>query len=243
MLIIFIGTHGVFYLIAGIYAFAVLSVAMIGSGQTAAARSQRGASGFLRDILAGMRYVRSNPAILGVNVLMLISSLFGFAYFALMPAWGREALDVGSDDLGFLLMVMGIGALVGTLALAAMGNVGKRGLLLLANCAGWAVGLMAFSQMTSFWAAAPLLLFTGLVSSLVMSIAMTLVQVYASPDMRGRVMSLGMMTFGIQPMSSIPLGFVAERIGTPDALFITGALLMVGTAAMFAVYPAFRRVD
>ena len=240
VLIIFMGTHGVFYLIAATYALAVLSVVMIRAGQTPASRSRRGLSG---DIGEGIRYVRSNPPILGVNMLMLISSLFGFAYFALMPAWGREALDVGSDDLGFLLMVMGIGALVGTLGLAAMGNVGKRGLLLFANCVGWAVGLMAFSQMTSFWAAVPLLLFTGLVSSLVMSLAMTLVQVYASPEMRGRVMSLGMMTFGIQPLSSIPLGFLAVNIGTPDALFITGVLLLVGTVALLLVYPGFRRVD
>ncbi len=240
VLIIFMGTHGVFYLISGTYALAVLSVVMIRAGQTPATRSRRG---LYSDIGAGIRYVRSNPPILGVNMLMLISSLFGFAYFALMPAWGREALDVNSDDLGFLLMVMGIGALVGTLALAAMGNVGKRGLLLLVNCAGWAVGLMAFSQMTSFWAAVPLLLFTGLVSSLVMSLAMTVVQVYASPEMRGRVMSLGMMTFGIQPLSVIPLGFLAVNIGTPDALFTTGVLLLIGTVALLVAYPGFRRVE
>ena len=102
---------------------------------------------------------------------------------------------------------------------------------------------MAFSQTTSFWAAVPLLLFTGLVSSLVMSLAMTLVQVYASPEMRGRVMSLGMMTFGIQPLSSIPLGLLAVNIGTPNALFVTGVLLLVGTVALLIAYPGFRRVE
>ncbi len=240
VLIVFIGTHGVFYLIAGIYAFSVLSVAMVVARQTPATRSQRGLTG---DIGEGIRYVASNKAVKDVLLLTVVTSLFGFSYFALMPAWGREALNVGSDDLGFLLMVMGIGALLGTLALAAMGNVGRRGVLLVVNCAVWAVGLMAFSQMESYLAVMPLLWLTGLVSSLVTSLSMTLAQVYSSPEMLGRVMSFGMMTFGIQPLSAIPLGILAEQIGTADALLLSGALLLGGTALLFVVSSSLRRID
>ena len=240
VLIIYIGTHGVFYLISGIYAFAVLSIAMINAGKTPAMHSRKGIAG---DIGEGLRYVYGDPTLRGVISLTLLSSLFGFSYFALMPAWAREALDVQSDKLGYLLMVMGIGALVGTLMLAAISNVKRRGLLLLANCTGWGIGLVVFSQIESYALAVPLLMFTGLVSSLVMSLSMTLAQMYATPAMRGRVMSLGMMTFGIQPLSTVPLGFLAEKIGTPDALTLSGALLVGATLLFWIFARSFRKVQ
>ena len=66
-----------------------------------------------------------------------IPALFGYSYYALLPAWGREALDIGSEDLGLMMMLMGVGALVGTLTLASMRNFKRRGASLLVLCLLW----------------------------------------------------------------------------------------------------------
>ena len=107
----------------------------------------------------------------------------------------------------------------------------------------WGVGLAAFSQMTIYWAAVPFLLLIGVISSVHMSLGMTMMQTLAAPEMRGRMMSIGMMTFGAMPLSSVPFGIVAERIGTPGSLFISGALLSIVALGFTLAYPAFRRVD
>ena len=52
--------------------------------------------------------------------------------------------------------------------------------------------------------------------------------------MRGRVMSICMMTFGLTPLSVVPFGALAERIGTPNALGISG-LVLAAFAFIFAV--------
>ena len=90
--------------------------------------------------------------------------------------------------------------------------------------------------------ALPLLLLVGLSSSIFMSLNMTLLQTHASPEMRGRIMSIAMMTFGLMPLSAAPFGILAERTGTPDALMLSG-LMLVGLTVVFGVVsPGFRRI-
>ena len=84
--------------------------------------------------------------------------------------------------------------------------------------------------------------FLGLASSLFMSLNMTLLQLYAAPEMRGRMMSFMMMTWGVVPLSALPFGALAERTGTPDALLLSGSLLISFTILFAIVYPSFRRI-
>ena len=55
-------------------------------------------------------------------------------------------------------------------------------------------------------------------------------------------MSIAMMTWGVMPLSALPFGFLAERIGTPNALAISGLLLTVFTLLFAVLYPKFRQI-
>ena len=73
---------------------------------------------------------------------------------------------------------------------------------------------------------------------------MTMMQTLAEPHMRGRMMSIGMMTFGIMPLTALPFGYLAEwRGSTPDALLISGAILTVVSLAFGVLNGGFRRVN
>ena len=240
-LILIIGTHGVFLLVGAIYVFSVISTLMVDAGRTPATSSRKGVGG---DIKEGLSYVAADPGRRGLVILMLITTLFGFSFWGLLPAWAREALNVQSDGLGILMTIMGAGALVGTLGLAAIPKLARRkGMILLGCTIVWGVALAMFSQTTIYWAAVPFLLIIGVISSVHMSMGMTMMQTLAAPEMRGRMMSIGMMTFGAMPLSSVPFGALAERIGTPNSLFLSGALLAAVALAFTLAYPAFRRVD
>jgi len=239
VLIIFIGTAGVFYLIAGVYIFAVICMAMIQAGINPAGKSRKGVAAEIRD---GFRYAVGNSTLLGLVIMGLVPALFGFPYLALLPAWAREALSVQSDGLGLLMMFMGIGSLVGTLILASIRRFERRGIFLLAISLAWGLSLAIFSQATSYAMALPFLLLIGLLSAIFMSLNMTLLQFYASAEMRGRIVSMAMMTFGLMPLSAVPFGAVAESIGTADSLSLSGLLLSIFAVAFFFAYPKFRSV-
>ncbi|MCL0029244.1 MFS transporter [Dehalococcoidia bacterium] len=240
-LILFIGTSGVFFLVAGTFILGAASMAMVNTNSTPTRTSSVGLAG---DIKAGFTYAFSDSAMLGVIVLMMLSVLFGHSYNTLMPAWAREALDIQSDGLGMLMLIMGVGALVGTLGLAGIQKVSHRGLVLLGSCMIWGIGLAAFSQVTDYWITMPFLMLIGSVSSVVMSLTMTVILSVASPEMRGRMMAITMMSFGAMPLSSLPFGALAEAWGsTADALFVSGVLLVAVTLVLTAGYPAIRRLN
>ena len=162
---------------------------------------------------------------------------------ALVPAWAREAIAIESDGLGILLMLMGIGATIGTLLLASIGNIPRRGMVMLGASLAWGISLAIFAQLTSFIMVVPFLIFIGLTSSMYMSLNMSMVQIKSDPEMRGRTMSIAMMTFGMMPLSAVPFGTLAEKIGTADSLTISGILLALFTIGFAIINKSFRKMD
>lgn len=240
VLIIYLDTGGVFFLIALIHAFSVFSMAMIKAGKKAVGRSDKGMAA---DIGQGFRYALRNPTLLALVIMGFVPALFGFPYIALLPAWARETLDVQSNGLGLLMSFMGMGSVAGTLILASLRRLKRRGAFLVANSFAWGLSLVFFSQCLSYASALPCLFFVGFISAFFMSLNMTLMQFYSSAEMRGRLVSMIMMTFGIMPLSAVPFGAIAERIGTADSLGIAGLLLCLFSVIFFFAFPAFRKVS
>ena len=114
---------------------------------------------------------------------------------------------------------------------------------MLGACTTWGIVLAICSQVTSFPLAILLLVFIGLTSSVYMAMNMTMIQLKADPRMRGRVMSIGMMSFGMMPLSAVPIGFIAQKIGTPDALMISGLMLVTFTIIFGVLNRTFRQLD
>jgi len=195
------------------------------------------------DIREGLSYARRDSTLRGLIIMLFVPSLFGFPYQTLLPAWAREALDVGSDDLGYLMMMMGVGALTGSLFLASLKNVKRRGALLLAMSLIWGISIALFSKTSSYGLALPSIFVIGAMNAVFMSLDMTLLQVYSSAEMRGRIMSLGLMTFGLMPLSAIPFGIIAEGIGTDNSLMISGILLAILTLAFVRWNPKFLEIN
>jgi MFS family permease len=240
LLILYLDTAGVFYLIAGVHLFSVACMGMLRTGHAPAKRSGKGA---VSDIREGFRYAIGNPTLLGLVIMGFVPALFGFPYLALLPAWAREALNVRSDGLGLLMMFMGMGSLAGTLILASFRRLRRRGAFLMANSLTWGMALAVFSQSSSYAMALPLLLLIGLLSAIFMSLNMTLMQTYSTLEMRGRIVSMAMMTFGLMPLSAVPFGALAERIGTPDSLALSGVILTCAAVGFFFAFPKFRGVE
>jgi MFS family permease len=240
LLILCLDTAGVFYLIAGVHVSSVVCMAMMRTGLEPAHRS---GNSVVADIREGFSYAIASPTLFGLVVMAFVPALFGFPYLALLPAWAREALNVRSDGLGLLMMFMGMGSLVGTLILASFRQMRRRGAFLMVNSLAWGIALAVFSQCSSYAMALPLLLLIGLLSAIFMSLNMTLMQIYSTPEMRGRIVSMAMMTFGLMPLSAVPFGALAERIGTPDSLALSGVILTLAAVGFFFAFPKFREVE
>lgn len=239
VLIALIGTAKVFYLIAVVQLIAFFFTYLLKTGTEATGKSNKSFTG---DIAEGFRYAKTNPVILGLVLLSLVPAIFGFPYITLLPAWAREALDARSIDMGGLEAMMGFGSLLGALILASIKNLKNRGVFLIINGFAWGLALLLFSRCGSYYTAYPGIFVVGFMSSIFMSLNNTLMQVKSSDEMRGRMVSLSMMTFGIMPLSAVPFGILAEHTGTPHSLTIAGALLCAFIIFFYIFTPNFRKV-
>jgi hypothetical protein len=74
-------------------------------------------------MMDGLRYVRANPPVFGFILLSIVPFLFGMPLNTLLPAFNEDILGGGPDDLGLLMSAMGVGAILGSLMLASMGDL------------------------------------------------------------------------------------------------------------------------
>jgi MFS family permease len=194
------------------------------------------------DVKEGLRYVRRNTVVLALLVMAFLPLLFGFPFMMLMPVFAVDALGLGSGGLGVLFAISGLGAIVGSLVVAYLGNFKHLGILFFLAAITWGVALALFSQTTSLMMAALPLGLIGLASAIFMSINLSMIQMYAAPEMRGRVMSIFMWTFSMMPLGLIPLSITAEMAGTPLAFLGSAILLAVCATLLFLLIPPLRHL-
>lgn len=234
------GVGIIFFLIAAMYVASVGATALLRyQGQPA----PRPDSTAIEDVKEGFSYMRRERVILGLLVMGIVPMMFGFAPSFLAPAFNKEVLDGGPQTLGYLMTAMGVGSLFGALALARLGDIGRKGKVLFAASYLWAVGLAGFAFSSTLLLAAAFGVVIGALGSLVGSLNMSVTTLAIRPEIRGRVMAIMMMTHGVMPLGMIPIAAAAEFIGINVALGASAVLLAASMAGIGVLFPELRRID
>ena len=234
-----LGIGAVYYIIVACYVVAVAFLFLVPPLRTQVRDPHTTVFGAIGE---GLRYVRRSPVLLQLLLMAMIPIAFGMPYQMLMPVFAADVLDVGPSGLGYLMGAAGIGALAGSLYVASLSDLRRKGLLLLIAAVMFGVFLVLFSQSTLFYLSLFLLLGVGMASSSYMATNNTLLLIHAEDRVRGRVMSLYMMTIGLYPMAVLPAAAIAESVGAPVAVAVGGGILILFTLAMAAARPALRRL-
>ncbi|HEV2799053.1 MAG TPA: MFS transporter [Pyrinomonadaceae bacterium] len=189
-----------------------------------------------RDLMNGFRYVWSRPRVFLLLLISAVASLFGAPYMTLMPLFTRDVLGLGETGLSVMMGVAGAGSFFAALMLTFLGNIRRKGRYVLGGSAAFGLCLVGFSLSTNVTLS--LVMLFGIGFSIVCSIAVTnmLLQKLVTDEMRGRVMSMFMLSFiGAWPIGSFLAGVAARRYGAPHTLAAGGVII-----ALFNLYVAIR---
>lgn len=234
------GVGVVFFVITGLYAASVIATALL---HYVGSPMRTGDSTPLEDIKEGFRYMRDEKLILGLLVLAFVPFMFGFSASFLLPAFNLEVLGGGPEDLGLLTTAMGVGALLGSMILARAGDFNGKGRILFLAAYLWAVALAGFAWSTGLYAAMLTGAFIGLLSAIFGSLNMSILQLAINPEIRGRVMSIFMMSHGLMPMGVIPISAMAEYVGIDVALMFAAVMLVISMLIIRFFFPDLQRID
>ncbi len=227
-----VGTGQSFYLTGACYLTA--SVTLLSIRGLTSARGGGGAS-MGRDLLDGIRYMRRSPAIFAILVLGSGIAFFGQPIMQLMPAFGRDVLELGPFRTSLLMATMSAGALTGSLGLAALGDSRHKVHLFLGSIVLFSVSLALFSVSPWTWLSMAVLFLVGMGTMSFVSMGTTVLQLLVPREMMGRVMGVWTMGASFVSLGALPMGVLGDAVGLRTAFF-GGAMVCLAIFLAFGVF-------
>jgi MFS family permease len=182
----------------------------------------------LREVVA---FIGADRRVSTVVVLTGLLSIFGFPYLVMMPVFARDVLHRGVTGYGVMMTSVGVGALIGALAVALLDRRIPKGPTLVAAGASFGTLLVAFALSRSYVLSLALLALTGGTMIVNNALANTTIQTIVPDALRGRVMGFYAFVFvGLAPIGAFAVGTLAEHIGTPAAVAAGGAVCILAVA-------------
>jgi MFS family permease len=186
------------------------------------------------NIADGLRFARSAPVVPVLLSLTLVPALLNLNYLVLLPIFARDVLQIGAPGLGLMTAAVGIGSLTGALSVAVARPGGGSGRLLLTALVVSSTALLAFSLSTFLPLSLVALAVMGGCQVAYYATTNTLVQLLVPRPLRGRVMSLYIISStGFMPVGNLIVGPIADRFGVQATLAgcAAGTLLVCGLVA------------
>jgi len=213
-----IGASGCFALVAA--SFLLSFLVLLPMKITAPARPTTQES-MWESLVAGLRYIKKDRTLLALILLAALINLFIFPYwFTLMPIFARDILHTGASGYGQLMAAIGLGFAVGPLITASLPSSVNKGKLLIAVTFAWPVVLMIFAVSRLFPLSMVLLVFTGIVQGVAITLIQSLLLMWSSEEMRGRVSGARAFAIGTLPLGNLLTGAGASLWGAPTMLLI-----------------------
>jgi MFS family permease len=193
------------------------------------------------ELKEGFKYSFGFAPIRDIIILLAVFSFAIMQYTVLMPIFAKDILKGGSDTLGFLMAATGVGSLLGGIYLASRKNVLGLGKIMAVSAFIFGATIIIFAFSKNFILSMIILLFAGIGFIAIIATSNTILQTMTDDDKRGRVMSFYTMAFmGMAPFGSLTAGAIADRIGAPLTIMISGIISIICGFALLIRLPKLR---
>jgi MFS family permease len=196
-----------------------------------------------KDLYAGVRFIRSNPAILGTISLDLFAVLFG-GVVALLPIYARDILQAGPLGLGMLRAAPAVGALLMTAVLARTTINHHVGLRMFQAVIVFGVATVVFALSHWMWLSALSLAVLGAADTISVVIRFSLVQLATPNEMRGRVGAVNFLFINASnQLGQFESGVTAALFGAMPAAVLGGVATVAVALLWMKLFPSLRGVE
>lgn len=234
------GVRWVYIVAVSMYAIALISMTRVSKSPPVPGMGQQSV---LSDLREGVRYVASTPPVRALLLLSIIPILLAMPFQALLVVFAEDVWHTGSGGLGLLQGFAGIGGIIGSFWVAWHSDSQRKLRLLMATLFAFAGTLFLFALSPWFILALPLVLVADVFASIFTTVNNTAIQVIITDDVRGRVMSIMMMTFGLTPLGTVPVAALAEAFGAPVAVAIAAVVTAALSLGVYVFSGALRSID
>jgi predicted MFS family arabinose efflux permease len=176
----------------------------------------------------GIKFVRKQGSMGALIVLAFCMTTLSMPMRTYIPVFVKDIFHRGPETYGNLLSLMGIGSICGSLTVAGIGNIRNKGRVALATLISLGAAIAGFSFSRSLPLSYAMLVLVGASMMAVFATVTSLVQVIATDEMRGRVMSVYNCAFrGGIPMGNLLSGWLVPVFTASVVLGVNGLALIL----------------
>ena len=186
--------------------------------------------------------LRHNNVMLTLIIVVAATEMLGFSTATTLPSLARDVLEVDAAGLGILNVARSGGAIFTILLLAPLGEVGRKGLLLLVSIIVFGLSLLLLGLSPNFAIALIALAISGGMMSLSDLFSQSLMQSVVRNEQRGRAMGAWVVGVGTAPLGNLQVGYLAATFSVSVALLSNGVGLAVIGVAILLLLPKIRRL-
>ncbi len=193
-------------------------------------------------VVAGWKFVRSQPLVISTITLDMVAVLFGGAT-ALLPIYAKDILGVGAAGLGPLRAAPAVGAIAMALFLTIRPPMKHSGRALLCAVAAFGAATIVFGFSRNFFLSLAALAALGAADNVSVVVRHTLVQLLTPDEMRGRVNAVNSVFIGTSnEIGEVESGLAAQFL-TPLLSVVGGGFITILIAiAVGIAWPQVRRL-
>jgi len=240
VLLIFLDYGQVYLLNAIIFIFVIwmtVKIALVEKPEVAEKTS------ILHDLLEGFRYMAANRRVLYLVGMALVIFVIGLPYHQVfVPLLALNVLHIGRSGAGWMLALTGVGALIGSLTMASVRQLPRRGLILMGFLVIFGLALLLLSQSRRFFLSAIALIIAGGMTTTYNSLNISLLFEESPQNFHGRVLSLMSLDRGFVSVGAVMAGGLAEALGPQFGLAVIALTCIVITVLLFFFIPALRKI-
>ncbi|HLZ42731.1 MAG TPA: MFS transporter [Candidatus Sulfotelmatobacter sp.] len=176
----------------------------------------------------GIHFIWHHGSMVGLIILAFAMTFLSMPMRTYMPVFVKDIFHRGPETYGNLLSLMGVGSICGSLGVAGLGNISRKGRFALAMLVLLGASIAGFSFSKSLPLSYSMLLIVGAAMMAVFATVTSIVQLSITNEMRGRVMSVYNFAFrGGMPMGNIITGWLVPVYTAPLVLGVNGFLLVL----------------
>ena len=196
----------------------------------------------LSEIKIGLIYIYNEKLLFSLLIAPLIFSLLAEPFRFLLPIFVKDIYLRGPEAMGLLTTLMGLGSVIASIIIAGI-DANKRGLIWIIG--GFITGgcLLALAISDSYVISMIVMVFMGASDSIRRTLSMSIMMEKTRPDLRGRIMSIYMLNWGLIPLGALPAGIVADIIGAQSTIGILSILLLISSALVLITQKELRTVN
>ncbi|MDZ4246597.1 MAG: MFS transporter, partial [Dehalococcoidia bacterium] len=196
-----------------------------------------------KNLVEGFRYVSGYGIVLALVVLYLLPQFANQTYTGFLPIYAVDIFHVGAVGYGYLQAAPGLGSVSAMVVLASLGSDIHKGRLLFGSGMIIGLALFIFGINSSFIFSLFMLFVLGGMGTAFLTLSTTLIQTIIPDEMRGRVMSLREISFGLGPALGLIFGAMAETTGVPMAVTYLGVVCFLIPLISMLALPGVRRLN